>query len=143
MATTTTTKDVHVAELVSMGGDEHAIRLTLAEEFAREGDAKSAARQLRIIWAMKNLDKIVLTTKMRKVIRFAADLVGKPIPIEVVRGFFPPKVAGKEGFTEFKDGGVCNAPAAAMKKGYRVRYVRSTRCIQVGVSWLAEEGLIR
>jgi uncharacterized protein (TIGR02996 family) len=43
---------------------------------------------------------------------------------------------GERGHSQFKNGGLCNYPHAAMAAGYKVRYVRSTYRVEVGAVWL-------
>ncbi len=49
-----------------------------------------------------------------------------------------PTVTGEPPRHEFRGGGECKYPGAAMRAGYKVDYVADTRAVTVGVKWLAD-----
>lgn len=60
-------------------------------------------------------------------------------PIEVVEGDSPPKKQGEAGYSEFKNGGRCEYPGSAMRKGYKVVYIRSTLRVEVGKGYVVKD----
>ena len=58
-------------------------------------------------------------------------------PVWLIKGKdFGPRVLGSRGYSEFKNGGECKYPGAAMRAGYKVKYIRSTLHVEIGDGWL-------
>jgi len=81
----------------------------------------------------------------RTLVRRAAS-AAKHLPIQVIEDSdAPPRVEGDERYYVFrKSGGHCKYPGAAMKAGYKVDYIKTTRRVIVGRHWLIQHvpGLI-
>lgn len=79
----------------------------------------------------------MLTTEIIRRLRSHCGLSRSRCPVRAIAGLQPPARSGEAGHSEFKGGGTAHSPGAAIRAGYRVRYVRSTLAITVGDEWLA------
>ena len=58
------------------------------------------------------------------------------VPVAVEAGDARPSLSGVPGYHEFRGGGACEFPGAAIRAGYKVDYTPDTRAVAVGVDWL-------
>ncbi|MBX9623820.1 MAG: hypothetical protein K2X82_08390 [Gemmataceae bacterium] len=64
---------------------------------------------------------------------------GTAIPIEPDGSADTPHLVGEQGYHVFKNGGRVSHPGAARRAGHKIRYVRSTLAVAVGLGWLVKQ----
>mgnify|MGYP001585616616 CR=1 FL=1 len=77
-----------------------------------------------------------------KTVRAAAGLPGTPYPIEVVGGYKAPALEGMPFHHVNKSGARVWHPNAYRRAFGRPIYIASTYRVEVGIGWLASQGLV-
>lgn len=112
----------------------------VADLMEREGRGEAAARFRTYAGLAEAPERVELCRQVQAALRRLAQARGR-CPVVVVAGGAPPALRGETGKTVFRGSDtVVKFPRAALKAGYRVTYVPSTRRVTVGIGWLIEQG---
>jgi uncharacterized protein (TIGR02996 family) len=120
---------------------DSGLRLIYADCLETQGREREAGNQRWIAGGLDGNKKGGLRESICRRVRRAAS--ARCCPVKCIPGNSPPTFVGESGYQTFKSGGRAFAPGAARAHGYRLNYIRSTRMVTVGFSWLVAQGWIK
>lgn len=123
--------DKNAAAVAYDAGQDAGLKPLTARK--RVNEARRAGRFTQAVELMAQ------DTKLRTRCREVAGGVNHTTPVVVIPGDTAPVSRGQAGHHTFKNGGICQWPGSARRKGYKTVYHHSTLEVIVGAEWVLKQ----